>query len=949
MNNKILLIFLLCLFAIPLSSASLLNTDSWDTTANTAPIGIVTNTTYFWITDSTDAEVYQYYFNGTYTGNHWDTAGCGNGAPNGITMNASHFLVVDFLDAKVYVYTHDGTPVTSWDTSASGNAEPSGIEMNSLYIWVTDLVDDKIYRYELDGTYIDLWSISGNNGDARGITMDDTYFWVTDIYDAETYRYEHDGTYIDSWDTASSGNAGPYGITMNNSRFWIVDNPDDKVYEYYDNSIPTTPTLISPPNNSIETASPITLDVLSTDADGDPITYYYYGGTNPASLSLIGYNDSVGGSSFNWSVYQYDEYYWNVRAYDGYEYSDYSDTYQFTAIIPPLTATNLLTNGSFENWSSGPSSPPDGWVELSGVTSAREDIIIKDGVYSVKLTPSADNSKLVSYIDNYTEYRGNKVGFGCWMWSDSLNDGRLYIYDGVYFTASNYHTGSSTWEWVTVTHKVSSSNTQLSARLYPDNGNGISASYFDEAIFVEGIDISISPSPTNGSTIYTSYPPLTYDVPFTWQDVAAPQYKLMVAEDKNFNVLVVNTDVGTDNSVQSLLVNKQYWWKVYSYDGTTYSDSSDIYNFNITGNSTLTGSAIEGVVYKANGDITAISGAEVTIWNSTWSSSMITGSNGYYVFEDLENGTIYNLQAKSDRYLDSSIAIVSAEADPVTNNFYLIDDLTDTEWWHYVEFTLQDIWGVTHPGVATKVYIGTSPTIFESGTTGSDGTITFHLDQNIEYRITFVNSTLGINEETTLYPISKSYTVYIDSYSFALPNTVTDDIHAYITSSRINGTYGYINFTWTDTSVLTTSINYYIHDVDGNELYSTNNSGPDMFDSQIVTATDDRYIVRYVGIHPVHDTIDQSETVVFHGGRRVDFGWPHDWQYAVTALAFLIFIGSMFGARTAHYGAIAVVIFAWIFKWIGWLNETNTSTLLIILAAVIAFGWSLRKSEEVKM
>ena len=540
--------------------------------------------------------------------------------------------------------------------------------------------------------------------------------------------------------------------------------------------------------------------------------------------------------------------------------------------------------------------------------------------------------------------------------------GYVFESDGSVISGANVTVSNSTWSQTIITSTDGFWNaTELSTtqaynftvsivnRDVNSTPRYISQSSTNETNFV----LQFSPpnliGPSNSSTIYTTFPPLTEKITFTWEDKDVPQYRLILAEDMSFNVISIDTHVGTNNSIQTLLVNKQYWWKVYSYDEITYSDPSNVYSFNLTGNSTLTGSAIEGVVYQSNEDITAIPGSEVTIWNATWSSSMITGSNGYYVFEDLENGTVYNLQAKSDRYWDSSIALVSAEADPVTNNFYLIDDLTDTEWWHYVEFTVQNIWDVTYPGVATKVYIGDSPTIYDSGNTESDGTISFHLDQNIRYRITFINSTLGINEEIALYPISKSYTVYIDSYSFDLPDAVTDDIQAYITSSRINATYGYINFTYSDTSDLTTSINYYIHDVDGNELYSTSNSGPNMFDSQIVAATDDRYIVRYVGVHPTHDTIDKTETIVFRGGRRVDFGWDSDWQYAVTALAFLIFIGSMFGAKTAHYGAIAVVMFAWIFKWIGWLDETNTSTLLIVLAAVIAFGWSLRKSEEVKM
>ena len=478
--------------------------------------------------------------------------------------------------------------------------------------------------------------------------------------------------------------------------------------------------------------------------------------------------------------------------------------------------------------------------------------------------------------------------------------------------------------------------------------------HFNYSDFIIGKALSIKKevptllTPANGSTETYGYPPLTNPIDISWSDVGAPSYRLLVSETDTFSIITFDEYVNSNYTTQ-LMQAGTYYWKVQVYypdEGFT-GDWSDVFSVTLNSTDTNLTNVIHGIVYS-QGNV-PISNAEVTIWNSTWSGSAITGSNGYYLFNGLKEGDVYNLQAKADRYLDSSIALVNATSDSVTNNFYLIDDLTDTEWWHYVEFTLQNVWGVTYPDVATKVYIGTSPTVFGSGNTGSDGTITFHLDQNVEYRITFIDTTLGINEEITLYPVSKSYTVYIDSYSFDLPDTVTDDIQAYIVTSRISATHGYINFTYSDTSDLTTSINYYISDVDGNELYNTSTTNPDLFDSQIVDATDDRYIVRFVGVHPTHGVIDKTETVVFHGGRRVDFGWDSDWQYAVTALAFLIFVGALFGAKTAQYGAITVVMFAWIFKWIGWLDETNTSTLLIILAAVIAFGWSLRKSEEVKM
>ena len=573
----------------------------------------------------------------------------------------------------------------------------------------------------------------------------------------------------------------------------------------------------------------------------------------------------------------------------------------------------------------------------SGGSGYNPGVAGSTGVYYTMYDPGNltiyDQQGYVNESDNTTAIENANVTLSNSTWSQTIYSNSIGYWNATELTATGLYNYS-----VTKANRISETGNVYISTTSTNNTNFVLEYPAPTLIF-----------PINSSTEYVTYPPLVSDIIFSWENTNVVQYHLMVAEDIGFNVMAVDLHTSSITSTQTLIVNKEYFWKVYAYDGIDYSDSSDVYSFNLTGNSTLTGSAIEGVVYQSDGDISAISGAEVTIWNTTWSGSMITGSNGYYVFVDLNSGTVYNLQAKSDRYWDSSIALVNASSDPVTNNFYLIDDLTDTEWWHYVEFTVQNVWGVTYPDVATNVYIGDSPTIYDYGDTESDGTITFHLDQNVQYRITFINSILGINEDITLYPVSKSYAVYIDSYSFALPDAVTDDIKAYITSSRINPTHGYINFTYSDTSDLTTSINYYIHDVDGNLLYDTSTSNSDIFDSQIVAATDDRYIVRYVGVHPTHGVVDKTETIVFRGGRRVDFGWDSDWQYAVTALAFLIFIGSMFGAKTAHYGAIAVVMFAWIFKWIGWLDETNTSTLLIVLAAVIAFGWSLRKSEEVKM
>ena len=139
-------------------------------------------------------------------------------------------------------------------------------------------------------------------------------------------------------------------------------------------------------------------------------------------------------------------------------------------------------------------------------------------------------------------------------------------------------------------------------------------------------------SPTNNSIIYTTYPPLIHEVIFKWHDVGAPQYRIIISTDMYFNQIFSDTWLSANSSTQELIVNEEYWWRVYSYDGSSHSNTSDLYSFNITGNTSLTGSAIEGVVYTdIGGTNTALSGAEVTIWNTTWTDTSITGSNGYYL------------------------------------------------------------------------------------------------------------------------------------------------------------------------------------------------------------------------------------------------------------------------------------------------------------------------------
>lgn len=558
----------------------------------------------------------------------------------------------------------------------------------------------------------------------------------------------------------------------------IISNIDLTVFV---NSVPTVPINIYPVDDTyVRSFGIVELNVSSTDADGDPINYLFYGDTVDGS-TLLGYS-GVNNTTFAWDIYQYGEYYWSAVAYDGYNYSAYSDVFKFTLLAPPnLTA------------------------------------------------------------------------------------------------------------------------------------------------------------PSNTSTVYITYPPLTYNIDFSWQDVAVQQYKLMVAEDVNFNVIAINEHVGINNSVQSLLVNKQYWWKVYSYDGTTYSNSSAVYNFNLTGNSTLTGSAIEGVCYSdIDGTYAALPGTEVSIWNETWTDTAITGSNGYYLFTGVADGEVYNVHAKKDLYLDSSVALVNATTDPITQNFYLLPDRTSEEWRHYVKFV---VWGPAgyYEGVTVTVYENSDVTALYTTETGNDGAATFIMDRQQEYRVTFIDATQGINREMVLFPKDEKYLIFVASTGTWTehedPQSEIIDIE--VSTEEINSTHAYINISYVDSLAETSSWTLYLNQSNistphtQDTLQSASDTTSNWTHSFVVSEYKGQsYWINVRGIHTTYGNINEQFSVIFEDEIGIPGIPAKVWLYV--AILVMMFTGGMFGASTAPQGAMIICVEGWVFLFFGWFASVDNNGIIAV-------------------
>ena len=150
-----------------------------------------------------------------------------------------------------------------------------------------------------------------------------------------------------------------------------------------------------------------------------------------------------------------------------------------------VTPRNLLEWSNMEDWVGGASAAPTNHT-LSGAsaTIARESTIVKQGTYSAKATRVGADTTLYYDHPDYTLYPGRQMTFGCWVYATVADRVRISLGDGVGTTNSSYHTGDSTWQYLTVTRNIDTSATRLRCGMEVNTGN--TSGYFDGGTLIEG-------------------------------------------------------------------------------------------------------------------------------------------------------------------------------------------------------------------------------------------------------------------------------------------------------------------------------------------------------------------------------------------------------------------------------------------------------------------------------
>ena len=399
-------------------------------------------------------------------------------------------------------------------------------------------------------------------------------------------------------------------------------------------------------------------------------------------------------------------------------------------------------------------------------------------------------------------------------------------------------------------------------------------------------------------------------------------------------------------------------WSAESYSPElgTYSSYSTR-NFTIVDllSHPVNATGVYGVVYEdLAGMDTGVESSLVTVYNASWSDEMLTDEHGYYEFYNLTAG-VYNIDVAKDRYDNPTTKYVNLTSNNMTvKNIYIERNTGDYYSRHDVEFVVKSFTGARYENVETTVYISGSSNIYDVGDTDSLGSIVFALEEDTEYRITFINITNGIDEEYTLFPVENYYDVYVFGETLIPTERAVNDVLFGVYGSTINLSHGYINVTYNDTSGTTTQANLWVnYSSNGTAVQSDSSINTTDSWSWVVAGGNESYIVHFrIDNTELEEPLDVTRNIKFNDVVTVNLGFESAWSYQFMACTLLTSLALLASRYNAEKMAVIVILAGWFFVFIGWMTVGVSSSgkitlgLMMLLGTVIAFGQAIKSGED---
>lgn len=462
-------------------------------------------------------------------------------------------------------------------------------------------------------------------------------------------------------------------------------------------------------------------------------------------------------------------------------------------------------------------------------------------------------------------------------------------------------------------------------------GGSISDPGFDPNEPYDGNPALTLVSPEAGATVT----PVNGRVSLSWAFVGSSNYQVQVATDSGFNNLVC--DQTTTSTALSVAVSDgtTYYWRVRAYN-----DAEDEW-LSYTGSRTFTTTqsiakvvGVYGTVYTSTDKI-PIKGATVTMSNETWSESYVTGDDGYYEFSVLSTTGVYYITVQATDYISPSYQLPVNPTDYIQKDIALVKSPSYFAP-HHVKFVVTDKYLIhRYSNAEVKLYASDTSEATLSGVTGSDGTITFELEEDKRYKV----ETIYDNIVTTDYitPSSSVYYIIINREDSSIAcEQFHDNITINVSKNEINSSVAYINASYLDAAGETRNVAYILGYTENNgtfvELYNSGTiiGSNSTFSFTVEDYLGKDYIVKFVINHERFGETTKAFAVAFSGNSS-PFSAHKELSYLGIFLLFIVAL--QFGKVEHASGSVLLCGIAWFMIFIGIFEPLGT-----VLAGMIKTG-----------
>lgn len=480
-------------------------------------------------------------------------------------------------------------------------------------------------------------------------------------------------------------------------------------------------------------------------------------------------------------------------------------------------------------------------------------------------------------------------------------------------------------------------------------GGSISDPGFDPEKPYDGSPALTLVSPESGATVT----PINGKVSLSWAFVGSSNYQLQVATDSGFNNIVF--DQTTTSTALSVPVSDgtTYYWRARAYN-----DAEDVW-LSYTSSRTFTTTqsiakvvGVYGTVYTSTEKI-PVKGATVTMSNETWSESYVTGEDGYYEFSVLGSTGVYYITVQATDYISPSYQLPVNPVDYIQKDIALAKSPSYFAP-HYVKFVVTDKYLIhRYSNAEVKLYASDTSEATLSGVTGSDGTVTFELEEDTRYKV----ETIYNNFVTTDYitPSSSVYYIIINREdSSIVGEQFHDNITLNVSKNKLNSSVAYINASYLDSTDRTDDVTYILGYTENNGSFvELNNSGPvpgsnSTFSFTVEDYLGKDYIVKFVINHERFGEITKVFAVAFSGNSS-PFSTYKELSYVGIFLLFIVAL--QFGKAEHASGSVLLCGIAWFMIFIGIFEPLGavlagmikTGTLAATIYAIVSYINSTRE------